>query len=290
MVWSFVRALRGLAVLTFASGCAMAIPGFGRGPSGEVDVTAEPFACELAPGAHEEPSTEPDGLDEPATDPNRVSSPEDERCPEGMILVEGDYCPSVTQKCRRWMESPEVYSYARCAEFEPSSTCTAPREHRRFCIDAREYTPPGEDLPAAGVSFRDAEASCTAQGKRLCSESEWQFACEGEGMLPYPYGYARDPSACNFERTDLYQPDGDLRDLREASGANPACKSPFGVMDMVGNVDEWTVREDKGAPHRSALRGGWWMPGRNRCRAATTAHDEIYRGPQTGFRCCAWPG
>jgi formylglycine-generating enzyme required for sulfatase activity len=107
-------------------------------------------------------------------------------------------------------------------------------------------------------------------------------------MTPYPYGFARDPAACNFEKTDLYQPGGDLRDLREPS--HPSCKSPFGVMDMVGNVDEWTVREDKGATHRSALRGGWWMPGRNRCRAATTAHDEVYKGPQTGFRCCAWPG
>jgi len=140
------------------------------------------------------------------------------------------------------------------------------------------------------VSFTTASQICSGEGKRLCLESEWQFACEGEAMSPYPYGFARDPQACNFEKTDLYLANGDLRDLREASGARPACKSPFGAMDMVGNVDEWTVREDKGAPHKSALRGGWWMPGRNRCRAATTAHDEVYKGPQTGFRCCSWPG
>ncbi len=280
MQFPLIRVPRALAIVVFASGCAMAIPGLemSRPPEGIASVQ------EFSPAAASmQESTEP--VDEPPW----VSAPENERCPDHMVLVEGEYCPTAAQTCRRWMESPATYSYARCAEFEPSPTCTSPREHRRFCIDAREYTPPGEKLPAVGISFTAAAQSCSEQGKRLCLESEWQFACEGEAMMPYPYGFSRDPEACNFEKTDLYLPSGDLRDLREASGAHPACKSPFGAMDMVGNVDEWTVREDKGAPHRSALRGGWWMPGRNRCRAATTAHDEVYKGPQTGFRCCAWP-
>jgi formylglycine-generating enzyme required for sulfatase activity len=56
---------------------------------------------------------------------------------------------------------------------------------------------------------------------------------------------------------------------------------------MIGNVDEWVEREGVTAPHRSSLRGGWWLPGRNRCRAATTHHDETYSAKQVGFRCCA---
>ena len=56
---------------------------------------------------------------------------------------------------------------------------------------------------------------------------------------------------------------------------------------MTGNVDEWVEREGIAAPNRSALRGGWWLPGRNRCRAATLHHNESYSAKQVGFRCCA---
>jgi formylglycine-generating enzyme required for sulfatase activity len=152
-----------------------------------------------------------------------------------------------------------------------------------------EYTPRGQTLPAAGVSWTVAERTCEADGRRLCTEAEWQFACEGEAATPYPYGNVRDSSACNFDRTDLYSADGSLRDGRQPSGAMPRCASPFGVLDMVGNMDEWTTRTQKEFPWRSALRGGWWMPARNRCRAATTGHNELYAGPQTGFRCCTVP-
>ena len=39
-------------------------------------------------------------------------------------------------------------------------------------------------------SWYAARDACSAQGKRLCGESEWTLACEGEEHLPYPYGYA----------------------------------------------------------------------------------------------------
>jgi formylglycine-generating enzyme required for sulfatase activity len=105
-------------------------------------------------------------------------------------------------------------------------------------------------------------------------------------MSPYPYGWKRDSSICNFDKTDLGGPEEKLKDLRAPVDAYPSCLSPFGVHDMVGNVDEWVERENMAAPNRSALRGGWWLPGRNRCRAATTAHPEQYSGKQVGFRCC----
>jgi formylglycine-generating enzyme required for sulfatase activity len=105
-------------------------------------------------------------------------------------------------------------------------------------------------------------------------------------MSPYPYGWKRDASLCNFDRTDLGGPQEKLTDHRAPIGAFPNCLSPFGVHNMVGNVDEWVERENMSAPNRSALRGGWWLPGRNRCRAATLAHTEDYSGKQVGFRCC----
>jgi formylglycine-generating enzyme required for sulfatase activity len=79
-----------------------------------------------------------------------------------------------------------------------------------------------------------------------------------------------------------------LRDLRARNGEFPQCVSPFGVLNLVGNLDEPVLREGAIYPSiQTALKGGWWMPARNRCRAATTAHDADYRDVQIGARCCA---
>jgi formylglycine-generating enzyme required for sulfatase activity len=62
--------------------------------------------------------------------------------------------------------------------------------------------------------------------------------------------------------------------------------SPFGIYDLNGNANEWVSEPWKQPPHRAAIKGGWWGPVRNRCRAITTAHDEKYLGYEVGFRCC----
>ena len=255
-------------------------------PASAEQVSAAALVREPADAACEQP---PAATEAPPPADAAVDTPDAETCPEEMVLVEGEYCPVVRQDCARWLEDPEVFSYARCAEYEPFQICLAPRQHKRFCIDKDEYTPPGTELPAAHQSWRDARSICQAQGKRLCQESEWEFACEGEQMLPYPYGLVRDAEICNFDQQDLYEPDGSLRDMREPGEARPRCESPFGVRNMVGNLDEWTLRETSPGLHRSVLRGGWWMAARDRCRASTTAHNEIYEGPQTGVRCCSSP-
>jgi formylglycine-generating enzyme len=55
---------------------------------------------------------------------------------------------------------------------------------------------------------------------------------------------------------------------------------------MTGNVDEWVVHEG-GKPFKSALKGGYWGRVRDRCRPATTAHNEAFAYYQIGFRCCS---
>lgn len=210
-------------------------------------------------------------------------------CPPEMVLVEGNYCTDVRQDCNRWLDDAAL-PFARCAEYSHQSRCVGKRVPLRFCIDKREYTPPGQKLPQNWASYDIASNTCQGLGKRLCTDNEWNFACEGEDMLPYPYGYER-RAVCNQDRTDLFEKNPKmqvLRDLREPADGRPECKSPFGVENMAGNMDEPVAREgfEKNQPFRNALKGGWWMPARNRCRPATTAHDDFFKDIQIGVRCC----
>jgi formylglycine-generating enzyme len=214
-------------------------------------------------------------------------------CPPEMVLVEGEYCTDVRQDCNRWLDDAAL-PFARCGEYNPKSRCVGKRVPMRFCIDRREYTPPGEKLPQNWASYEIARKTCEGLGKRLCTDNEWNFACEGPEMLPYPYGYERRP-ICNQDQKDLYEKNPRmqvLKDLREPADGRPECRSPFGVENMVGNMDEPVAREgfENNAPFRNALKGGWWMPARNRCRPATTAHDDFYKDIQVGVRCCAAAG
>jgi formylglycine-generating enzyme required for sulfatase activity len=210
-------------------------------------------------------------------------------CSSGMVLVDGEYCPDPDQVCLRWLDPPP-YQNLRCGEYQKPAKCKVLRVHRRFCIDREEYPESAGDaggLPLVNKSWTDAKSLCEARGARLCKETEWEFACEGVDMNPYPYGFSREPGMCNVDRTDLGGTGDKLNDHRATFSAFPQCMSAFGVHDMTGNVDEWVEREGFAAPNRSSLRGGWWLPGRNRCRAATTHHNESYGGKQVGFRCCS---
>jgi hypothetical protein len=215
-------------------------------------------------------------------------------CAEGMVLVQGNYCPQVQHHCQTWLDDPKL-PYARCGAYDRAVECLTSRRHLEFCIDRYEHTDPGQTLPKNHMSFATGSALCHQLGKRLCTEDEWNFACEGEEMRPYPYGFKREPK-CNQDRKDLYeirlvdgQPRQVLKDQREAADQRPECVSPFGVYNLAGNLDESVLREEARlqSPYRNALKGGWWMPARNRCRPATTAHDDDYQGAQVGVRCCA---
>ena len=279
--WGVVcpRACQATRVVAAASVAALALVACGakeRSPPKNV-VTAESSA---APG-----STDAAALARPIEDASQACHPPSP-CPSEMVLALGDYCPVVRQTCKRWLD-PDTSPYHdfRCAEYAPSE-CLAPRVHERFCIDREEYVKPGDALPLAKQSWTSASAICEASEKRLCLESEWQFACEGEGMLPYPYGLMRDKAACNIDQMHLGKLQSGLNDLRAPVTAYPRCLSPFGVHDMSGNVEEWATRDYAKAPNRSTMKGAWWLPGKNTCRAATLGHGETYEGPQVGVRCC----
>jgi hypothetical protein len=227
--------------------------------------------------------------------------PSDAACPPDQVEVEGEYCPLVEQKCLHWLDPA---THLQCAEFDHTASagsCALKTQHKRFCIDRYEWPNKVGALPRYMASWNEAKSSCDAIGKRLCSDTEWTLACEGPERMPYPYGggYVRDPNACNIDKQyiwphaeKLYDPRTSAAELerldqREPSGSRPACVSPYGVSDMVGNVDEWVLNESQaGHPFKSGLKGGYWGPVRTRCRPMTTAHEETFRYYQIGFRCC----
>jgi sulfatase modifying factor 1 len=212
-------------------------------------------------------------------------------CPSGMVLVEGEYCPEVEHKCLEWMDPPQSrYAHFRCKRYEKSATCKGPKVHRRYCIDATERTESDTKLPRHFMSWTTSKALCESEGARLCRESEWIFACEGEEMRPYPYGWERDTTACNTDITEGIGKVGRLNDLRSEVGSHAKCASPFGVQDMAGNVEEWTQADGPGQGSKmgwkEVLKGSWWIPSRHACRQFQVGHNDVYNGGETGTRCC----
>ena len=220
-------------------------------------------------------------------------------CPDGMLEVEGDWCPDVEQKCLRYID-PEGVFPRRCAEFAPTSKCNGKTTKKHFCIDRYEWPNKAGENPVVMKTWYDARDACAGAGKRLCGDSEWTVACEGQERLPYPYGYDRNSEACNIDKPHpdvnekaLGSADPKVRDAEakrlwqgEPSGSRSSCVSPYGVFDMTGNVDEWVMNES-GQPYKSGLKGGYWGPVRDRCRPMTTIHSEGFSFYQIGFRCCS---
>lgn len=271
-----MRDLRSTRVLVIALVALGSVAGCTVGAKGDSSSTAasntSPIGLASAPPPIAAPAT-----------PAKTSS-----CPADMVLVEGDYCPKPEQQCLRWLDGAGPYHEYRCGEYKKPAQCNVPREKKKFCIDREEYVKPGETLPLANQSWTSAGEVCKERGMRLCLESEWQFACEGPEMHPYPYGdgFTRDATACNIDRMDLGKPGAGLRDLRAPISDYPKCVSPFGVHNMSGNIEEWSTLDKGVAPDRSSMKGAWWLPGKNTCRAATLGHGEVYNGKQVGVRCC----
>ena len=227
----------------------------------------------------------------PAPVAKRKVDPDANACPAGMVLVDGEYCPEVEQKCLEWMDPPTSrYHEFRCARYEKPAKCKGPKVHKRYCIDATERVEDGSSLPRHFMSWTSSKKLCESQGARLCLESEWIFACEGEEMRPYPYGWERDSAACNVDRSENIGRPGRLVDHRDPAGSHATCKSPFGVQDMAGNVEEWAQADGPGQGSKmgwkEVLKGSWWIPSRHACRQFQVGHNDVYAGGETGTRCC----
>lgn len=222
-------------------------------------------------------------------------------CPADMKLVEGDYCTEVEQKCKKsWFDKSNKKTI--CEEFEPASIrCLGDKQKKRYCIDTFEWPNQKGERPEVMNRFHQAQVKCASVGKRLCTESEWTFACEGPSMKPYPYGMIRDAKKCNGDHP-WDQPNmkkvakrdaGELARLWQGvrSGSQPDCVSDFGVADLPGNADEIVAIEPTGrGKFDSVHTGGPWYKGvRNQCRPKIYTHDEDFYYYFLSFRCCAEP-
>ncbi len=158
----------------------------------------------------------------------------------------------------------------------------------------------GDDTPRTNVSWYESVAFChwlafeTGLNIRLPLETEWQRAAQGDDGRAYPWGNTYDPNRCNAEQrigrtTPVTKYDFPPKDKR--SGV-----SPFGAVDMAGNVREWCANTDKNPIEynynisgKRVLHGGSWngtntdylrAPFRN----GNTPGDRYYG---LGFRCSA---
>ena len=126
--------------------------------------------------------------------------------------------------------------------------------------------------PVVYVDQNDARTYCQWAGKRLPKEEEWLMAAQGTGSRTYPWGNQ--------------SPDCDLANYSKCKvgrtlpvGSKPAGASPYGALDMAGNVYEWV--EEKVPP-----RGGSWYNSPKFLKI--TDHDGYVPGNRFstgGFRC-----
>ena len=180
-----------------------------------------------------------------------------------------------------WENSPRRF-HERLMEIKPFFIDKFPVTNAQFkqFLDATHYAPKDsidflrdwkngsfpqgwDSRPVTWVSLEDARAYAKWAGKRLPHEWEWQFASQGTDGRVYPWGNQWQPAYVPTPVTGRTMPGPDPVD------AHPAGASPYGVMDLVGNVWQWTDEYTDEHTRAAILRGGeyyqpqgsiWYFP------------------------------
>lgn len=224
----------------------------------------------------------------PAT-PERGSAPE---APEGMVYLPGGLF-------RMGREDGDEYERPvreeNVAPFFMDRTEVSNEQYQKF-IDATGHTAPphwssgrypaGEaSFPVVNVTWADAVAFAEWAGKRLPTEEEWEYAARNGDDRLYPWSGEWSASRANTREAG--------RGRIVAVGSFPDGASPAGLLDLIGNVWEWTASDplSYAADRRTleagkVIRGGAWDVPRNRATATyrgIVQPDRAY--DKTGFRC-----
>jgi formylglycine-generating enzyme required for sulfatase activity len=217
------------------------------------------------------------------------------------------FCLDLTEvTVKAYLSCASCEKPAKTVEFE-GLTPNGLKFWSQFC-----NTSESGDHPINCVDWNQAKAYCASLGERLPSEAEWELAARGtEGRL-YPWGGAP-PSgerlnACGPECSlalnerlkevggspwpQMYQ-DDDKAPFTAPVRSYPAGATPAGLMDMAGNVWEWTESaycpygKDDCGESRRVLRGGGWDTTESRDVRAARRYPSApaARGKSVGFRC-----
>lgn len=136
---------------------------------------------------------------------------------------------------------------------------------------------PCPQCPAMGIGWSQAHKYCKWAGKRLPNELEWEAAARGSSTFTWPWGNDYLPQNANT----FGKEDGHLFAAPVASF--PMGASPFGVMDMSGNVWEWVKTESKSS---HIVKGGGWTSDKNQSKISfRNSVDAKLKNPTFGFRC-----
>lgn len=172
------------------------------------------------------------------------------------------------------------------------------------CIDVFEYPNRPCVLPMVFTNPIAATQLCAIQGKRLCTQEEWNTACEADpkGGAPskYAYGDELDLTACNTGKGKNPRCDVDRGLWKTCStddvptGSYPRCRSRLGVYDQHGNLAEAMTRMEKNVNYVQLKGSAWFYDGAmyaDHCRFDPRWHvDPVMESWHTnyhlGFRCC----
>lgn len=176
--------------------------------------------------------------------------------------------------------------YRRCVDAE----ACAPAPIASECTASSRDT---DNHPVNCLTWEEARTFCVWADGRLPTEAEWEKAARGDDRRKFPWGNHEIPAAgqvanicdvsCSLKwRLESYD-DGHAETA--PVGEFPAGASPFGVLDMGGNVWEWTADAYMDTPSRVIRGGSWNNQARNTRTSIRTSFRPDARAATVGFRC-----